>query len=74
MSYNIFIIKFFEYEIIILEGEIYEEMLKIISICAAIYLQYGTENEYLIGVLYDAKCFGEISVLTRKPSPHSESL
>lgn len=46
-------------------------MYKIVSGRAALYLQYGTENEYLIGVLSDGKCFGEVSVLTGKPSPYS---
>ena len=46
-------------------------MYKIVSGRAALYLQYGTENEYLIGVLSDGKWFGEISVLTGKPSPYS---
>ena len=71
MSDNIFMKKFSEDEIIIREGETYEEMYKIVSGRAALYLQYGTENEYLIGVLSDGKWFGEVSVLTGKPSPYS---
>ena len=71
MSDNIFMKKFSEDEVIIREGETYEEMYKIVSGRAALYLQYGTENEYLIGVLSDGKWFGEISVLTGKPSPYS---
>ena len=53
MSDNIFMKKFSEDEVIIREGETYEEMYKIVSGRAALYLQYGTENEYLIGVLSD---------------------
>ena len=71
MSDNIFMKKFSEDEVIIREGETYEEMYKIVSGRAALYLQYGTENEYLIGVLSDGNCFGEVSVLTGKPSPYS---
>ena len=71
MSDNIFMKKFSEDEVIIREGETYEEMYKIVSGRAALYLQYGTENEYLIGVLSDGKWFGEVSVLTGKPSPYS---
>ena len=71
MSDNIFMKKFSEDEVVIREGETYEEMYKIVSGRAALYLQYGTENEYLIGVLSDGKCFGEVSVLTGKPSPYS---
>ena len=71
MSDNIFMKKFSEDEVIIREGETYEEMYKIVSGRAALYLQYGTENEYLIGVLSDGKWFGEVSVLAGKPSPYS---
>ena len=71
MSDNIFMKKFSEDEVIIREGETYEEMYKIVSARAALYLQYGTANEYLTGVLSDGKCFGEASVLTGKPSPYS---
>ena len=71
MSDNIFMKKFSEDEVIIREGETYEEMYKIVLGRAALYLQYGTENEYLIGVLSDGKWFGEVSVLTGKPSPYS---
>lgn len=71
MSDNIFMKKFSEDEVIMHEGENYDEMYKIVSGRAALYLQYGTENEYLIGVLSDGKCFGEVSVLTGKPSPYS---
>ena len=71
MSDNIFMKKLSEDEVIIREGETYEEMYKIVSGRAALYLQYGTENEYLIGVLSDGKWFGEVSVLAGKPSPYS---
>ena len=71
MNDNAFMKKILEDEIIIREGEIYDEMYKILSGRAALYLNYGTENEYLIGVLSDGKCFGEVSVLTGKPSPYT---
>ena len=71
MSDNIFMKKYSEDEIIIHEGEACDEMYKIVSGRAAIYLNYGTENVYLIGVLSEGKCFGEVSVLTGKPSPYS---
>lgn len=71
MSDSIFMKKFSEDEIIIREGKTYDEMYKIVSGRVALYLQYGTENEYLIGVMSDGKCFGEVSVLTGKPSPYT---
>ena len=45
MSDNIFMKKFSEDEVIIREGETYEEMYKIVSGRAALYLQYGRNYE-----------------------------
>jgi len=58
-------------EIIIEEGKTYSEMFKIISGSVAMYLNYGKENEYLIGVAGEHKCFGEVSLLSGKPSPYT---
>lgn len=62
---------FAEDEIIVREGETSGEMFKILSGNAALYLHYGEENEYLIGVLSEGKCFGEVSLLAGKPSPYT---
>ena len=58
-------------EVMIREGDTSDEMFKIISGKAALYLHYGEENEYLIGVLSEGKCFGEVSLLAGKPSPYT---
>ena len=58
-------------EVIITEGKTNAEMYKIVSGQAAIYFDYGKETEYLVGVLTDGRCFGEIGLLTGKPSPFS---
>lgn len=60
-----------EDEIIIKEGECSSVMYKIISGNAALYLHYGEENEYLIGIAGEQKCFGEVSLLSGKPSPYT---
>lgn len=62
---------FRENEVVIQEGTSNTEMYKIVSGNAAIYLGYGTESEYLVGVLTEGRCFGEIGLLTGKPSPFS---
>ena len=62
---------FREDEVIITEGKTNAEMYKIVSGQAAIYFDYGKETEYLVGVLTDGRCFGEIGLLTGKPSPFS---
>ena len=55
---------FSEDEVVISEGQRNTEMYKIVSGQAAIYFDYGKENEYLVGVLTDGRCFGEIGLLT----------
>ena len=62
---------FAEDDVVIKEGQTNTEMYKIVSGQAAIYFDYGKENEYLVGVLADGRCFGEIGLLTGKPSPFS---
>ena len=58
-------------EVMIREGDTSDEMFKILSGKAALYLHYGEENEYLIGALSAGKCFGEVSLLAGKPSPYT---
>ena len=61
--------KYTEDEIIIREGEAYEEMYKVLSGSAAMYLHYGEENGYLLGLISSQKCFGEVSLFSSRPSP-----
>lgn len=58
-------------EVMIREGDRSDELFKILSGKAALYLHFGEENEYFIGVLSEGKCFGEVSLLARKPSPYT---
>ena len=62
---------FSENEIVISEGSCNKEMYKIVSGKAAIYFDHGKETEYLVGVLGEGRCFGEIGLLTGKASPFS---
>ena len=62
---------FNEGKVIISEGDTNKEMYKIVSGTAAIYFDYGRDTEYLVGLLNDGRCFGEIGFLTGKPSPFS---
>ena len=55
-------------EIIQREGESGSEMYKIVSGKAICYLNYGTENEYVIGTFKEGACFGEYQLLTGKPA------
>lgn len=60
--------KYDENSVIVLEGYVNEEMYKIISGKAAVYLNYGEENEYLAGILSEQMCFGEYGPLFDTPS------
>lgn len=60
--------KFEEDSIIIREGEIQDEMFKILSGNIAVYLNYGKEDEYLLGIYSKGRCFGELGILLHKPS------
>lgn len=62
---------FNEDDIIIKEGEMCSAMYKILSGKVALYLNYGEETEYLIGVAGEQKCFGDVSLLSGKPSPYT---
>lgn len=55
-------------EVIIKEGETYQEMYKIVHGSVAIYLRYGQKEEHLVGIYSKSKCFGEIHVLSDQPS------
>lgn len=63
--------RFYEDDVILSQGSTKREMYKLISGKAAVYLNYGTPQEYLIGVLSEQRCFGELSVLCGKPSPYT---
>lgn len=53
--------------VILREGKTNSEMYKIVSGRALCFVNYGTDDEYLLGSLKDGKTFGEYSLLTGKP-------
>ena len=57
-----------ENDVIVKEGELYTEMYKIVSGKAVVYINYGEEDEYLLGALSEQQCFGETTILCKKPS------
>lgn len=62
---------FSEDEVILTQDSTARTLYKIISGSAALYLGYGTPEEYLVGVLAAQRCFGELSILCGKPSPYT---
>lgn len=58
-------------EIVVREGEQNNEMYKIISGKAAVYINYGKEDEYLLGIISEQRCFGETAILCKKPGMYT---
>lgn len=56
--------KFQAGDIIMREGETYDEMYKVVSGSVEVYIRYGERDEHLIGIYSKSKCFGEMSVLS----------
>ena len=67
-------VKFSEGDIILREGELNEEMYKIINGHAEIYVDYGTKQESLLKILGPQECFGEFGLLIHKPSIYRSSI
>ena len=61
-------ITFKEDDILIEEGVVYNEMFKIVSGKAALYTNFKKKNEYLIGIISENSCFGEIYMFTKTPN------
>lgn len=60
--------KFQAGDIIMREGQIYDEMYKVLSGSVEVYIRYGEKDEHLIGIYSKSKCFGEMSVLSEQAS------
>lgn len=63
--------KYEEDSIIVREGEVPKEMYKILKGNVALYLNYGTAEEYFLGVYSEGRCFGELGVLYKQPSSYT---
>lgn len=62
---------FKEDSVILREGEESPALFKILSGKVALYINYGKENEFFVGIVGEQKCVGEVSLLSGKPSPHT---
>ena len=56
---------------IIRQGDVNEELLKVMQGTVSLYVDHGTENEYLLGVITAGKCFGAYNCYSADPSPYS---
>ncbi|MBR2928161.1 MAG: DUF2225 domain-containing protein [Oscillospiraceae bacterium] len=62
------VMQYQEDEIILHQGERNRAIYKILSGNVALYMNYGTEDEYLVGLLGFPSCFGEMTILADQPS------
>lgn len=63
--------EFKEDEVILRQGSTARVMYKILTGKVAVYLNYGQPDEYLVGILSQHRCFGEISILCGRPNLYS---
>lgn len=61
-------IRFTEDQVILKQGSTEKALYKIIHGKAIVYFNYGQEDEYMVGMLSEQRCFGELSILCGKPS------
>ena len=57
-----------EDEIILKQGDPDKSLYKILSGQVAVYINYGKEDEYLVGIQSFPSCFGEMTILSEQPS------
>ena len=58
-------------ESIIQQGNNQDKLYKVMQGTGSLYSNYGTENEYLLGVFTTGKSFGIYSCYTDRPSPYT---
>lgn len=61
-------IRFAEDQIILEQGSTEKVLYKIIHGKVIVYLNYGQEDEYIVGILPEQRCFGEFTILCGQPS------
>lgn len=64
-------LQFKEDDIILQQGCTEKVMYKILTGSAAVYFNYGKPDEYLVGILSEQRCFGELGILCGKPSTYT---
>lgn len=57
--------------IILKEGDRNTCLYKVVYGSLTYYINYGKEDEFLIGVLGKGKCFGAVGFLSKQPSPYT---
>lgn len=60
-----------EDDVILREGEKTDILYKMISGKAAVYLNYGTKDEYIVGILSEQSYFGELSFLLEQSETYT---
>ena len=67
-------VRFTEDQVILQQGSTEKVLYKIIHGKAIVYLNYGQEDEYIVGILSEQRCFGEFTILCGKPSIYTDVL
>lgn len=63
--------QFKEDDIIVKQGDISDEMYKIVYGKAAVFINHGEKNEHLIGILAEQKCFGAFGPVAGLGEPYT---
>ncbi len=58
-------------EIIMREGDVRDEMYKILSGSVVVYMRYGEKDEHVVGIYSKAGCFGEMGLLSGQPCSYT---
>lgn len=64
-------VEYKEDEIILLEGKVDVQMYIVVKGAVALYSNYGTDDERVLGICGVNKLFGELGLLTGAPSPYT---
>ena len=57
-----------EDDIVLKQGDPDKSLYKILSGQVAVYINYGSDDEYLVGIQSFPSCFGEMTILSGQPS------
>ena len=60
-----------EDEIVLEQGDASKCLYKVLSGSVGLFLNYGREDEYLVGAVSAPHCFGEMTILMGKPNPYT---
>ena len=60
-------VRFTEDQVILQQGSTEKVLYKIIHGKAIVYLNYGQEDEYIVGILSEQRCFGNLPSCAASP-------